>query len=385
MSKRPAVASKKAMLSPALSSAPVNATTSRLISESAVIGNAAVAIDDEPPPPPSTLPPPPLKNRIAADHLRESLMHQNDYVGHGYRPKRTRITRGGLLVKRCSSNNSKSSDKEAASSSSSSPILPGTPGYSLRVGIAGGIAGATGTALLYPIDCAKTMRQSNPGMNKSVRQALWSLCWEKGKGWHVQRAYKGLIPATLGAIPSSALYFGAYETMKNLIQKSCPNADRTTSRGRLWVHALSAVSGNVLSSAVFVPKEVIKQCMQFDGANTIWSICKSRGINGLYSGYCATLMRNIPSAILRFTLYEEIKYRWHTSSSSSSSTNEYGDSDTGGFNLKLFAAGALAGAVASGFSTFGADLEYYHYSLLFFSTYTPSFFVFMLASHSDTD
>jgi len=34
---------------------------------------------------------------------------------------------------------------------------------------------------------------------------------------------------------------------------------------------------------------------------------KEKGIRGLYSGYRATLLRNIPSAILRFALYEEFK------------------------------------------------------------------------------
>jgi hypothetical protein len=37
------------------------------------------------------------------------------------------------------------------------------------------------------------------------------------------------------------------------------------------------------------------------------SILREKGLRGLYAGYRATLMRNIPSAVLRFTLYEEFK------------------------------------------------------------------------------
>ena len=34
---------------------------------------------------------------------------------------------------------------------------------------------------------------------------------------------------------------------------------------------------------------------------------RERGVRGLYRGYWATLSRNVPSAIIWFSLYEEIK------------------------------------------------------------------------------
>lgn len=34
---------------------------------------------------------------------------------------------------------------------------------------------------------------------------------------------------------------------------------------------------------------------------------REQGVRGLYRGYWATLSRNIPSAVIRFSLYEEIK------------------------------------------------------------------------------
>jgi len=224
----------------------------------------------------------------------------------------------------------------------------GSLSYYIRIGLAGGFAGATGTALLYPVDSAKTLRQSNPSRFASVRDAFETLIYSKNQ-WHIQRAYRGLIPATLGAIPSSALYFGAYESMKTLIQsQTC--ADKTKYRNRLWVHALSAAAGNVMSSLVFVPKELIKQQMQYMDTN-VGSVCvrllREQGIRGLYSGYQATLMRNIPSAMLRFVVYEELKWAWYTKDKAETK----GDPVALGFDWKLFAAGAVAGALASGFMT----------------------------------
>lgn len=125
---------------------------------------------------------------------------------------------------------------------------PGSLAHIIRVGLAGGIAGATGTLALFPVDTAKTIRQANPALYANVRQALAGLIVENGK-WHIGRAYAGALPATLGAIPSSALYFGAYEGVKPFIKRS-RFADTSQFSGRFWVHSLSAAAGNVLSRCV---------------------------------------------------------------------------------------------------------------------------------------
>jgi len=102
-----------------------------------------------------------------------------------------------------------------------------------------------------------------------------------------------------------------------------------------------------VSSAIFVPKELIKQQLQFDGAvHRTWiavmvNIVRTKGFSGLYTGYKATVLRNIPSAALRFAMYEEIKRAL---------TLRDGD-DLPSFHWKLFAAGAVAGAMASGLMT----------------------------------
>ena len=92
------------------------------------------------------------------------------------------------------------------------------------------------------------------------------------------------------------------------------------------------------------------------------NLLKEKGIRGLYAGYQATLMRNIPSAMLRFVLYEELKHKWGGSSdttttaksspsSSSSSSHRVASFPLPPKPVRLFAAGAVAGAIASGFMT----------------------------------
>jgi solute carrier family 25 S-adenosylmethionine transporter 26 len=72
----------------------------------------------------------------------------------------------------------------------------------------------------------------------------------------------------------------------------------------------------------------------------ILEIIKEKGVAGLYRGYQATLMCNIPSAMFRFVVYKELKHLWAPKQ----------DKD-GGFPIGLFTAGAMAGALVSGIMT----------------------------------
>jgi solute carrier family 25 S-adenosylmethionine transporter 26 len=249
----------------------------------------------------------------------------------------------------------------------SSVVQSSTTGlsYYARVALAGGLAGATGTCVLYPMDSAKTLRQSNPAKFASVRQALWHLIRIPPSAtgttttWQFSKAYRGWLPAALGAIPSSALYFGAYESSKRALEQrfiigTDNDGDETRSKHRWWIHGLAAASGNTISSAIFVPKEVLKQQLQYQSSSStlkfpqvFLKIVREQGVGGLYTGYQATLMRNIPSAMIRFILYEELKQFWSTAHSTDDSRlRQMVPAPVG-----LFAAGAVAGACASGFMT----------------------------------
>lgn len=283
--------------------------------------------------------------------------------------------------------------------------------YIIKTGIAGGIAGAVGTTLLYPFDSAKTLRQASPKQFKSVIAALqYMLLYQQDQYYHhialtrirfpfrllsynYGRVYKGLFTSVIGSIPSSALYFGAYETSKTYIRRlllennNNPNLnnnnkhhdqhhDDTSFYQRLIIHGCSAACGNILSSGIFVPKELIKQKMQYIGGTasvvttslfrkTIQSIIKEKGILGLYCGYKAVLIRNIPTAAMRFCLYEELRrtilllhqnkqqqqFDTINKKSRSSSLLISSSSTSSIVSFQLFIAGAIAGAIASGVMT----------------------------------
>jgi hypothetical protein len=340
-----------------------------------------------------------------------------------------------------------------------------------RVAMAGGIAGGVGTALLYPIDTAKTLRQTDPTKYPKTKDALVDLFFSTSSRdeasrvlngaqggiaatmqqrsrvvLHFGEAYRGVASATFGSIPSSALYFGTYEIAKNrignfalglarrksiLAQREQEHLGKTpllqapvsTSQlstiSRLCVHGLAAASGNTISSIIFVPKEYIKQQLQAYGSGRLASpsistarspaaavrtsqglryppvpltaaqraaygikqspstsqtllnvsppisttiattacttagcvikeTLQESGLRGLYRGYQATLLRNIPTAVLRFALYEEIKLLVLRRAGNSEDDNF---NDGGGFSPLFFLSGAMAGAAASGVMT----------------------------------
>ncbi|KAG6435858.1 hypothetical protein SASPL_100739 [Salvia splendens] len=69
--------------------------------------------------------------------------------------------------------------------------------------------------------------------------------------------------------------------------------------------------GNIVSSAIMVPKELIKQRMQAGAKGRSWEvllrILEKDGILGLYAGYSATLLRNIPAGVLSYSSFEYLK------------------------------------------------------------------------------
>jgi len=208
----------------------------------------------------------------------------------------------------------------------------------IKIALSGGIAGGMTNAILYPIDTLKTMSQSDRTI-KSVWGALRKL-----QQIGIHRAYSGIVPSVLGSIPSSTLYFGSYETAKLFLQPLYATLPRQ------YVHMLAAASGNFVSSFIYVPKEFIKTRMQSYKTSSessitfvklIKSVFEEQGLKGFYPSYRATLAKNIPSAVIRFTVYEELKYI----------TNRNNFTDIKTKNFIVMCSGSIASMISSAFST----------------------------------
>ncbi|XP_039124898.1 protein MITOFERRINLIKE 1, chloroplastic [Dioscorea cayenensis subsp. rotundata] len=232
---------------------------------------------------------------------------------------------------------SSTSLRYAPRSTSRGPILKDLPSFerALIGAAAGAIAGAFTYVCLLPIDAVKTKLQTKGAANlysNALDAAIYTLRTEGPLGF-----YRGVSAVLVGSATSSAIYFGTCELGKSVL-------GRLSSFPRILIPPTAGVMGNIVSSAIMVPKELITQRMQTGARGRSWEvllrIIKKDGFLGLYAGYSATLLRNIPAGVLSYSSFEYLK--------------AFVLSQTGQSHLEpaqSVCCGALAGAISASLTT----------------------------------
>lgn len=118
--------------------------------------------------------------------------------------------------------------------------------------------------------------------------------------------YKGAGASVAGQMPAGAIKFAAFETLTQFAARIMPKR-----AGTAPVDFTCAALAFVCCSFFFVPAELVKQRLQsgiYPGFRAgIRTIVQKEGALGLYTGYKATLMRDIPYTMLEFGLYSQFK------------------------------------------------------------------------------
>ncbi|ROW05290.1 hypothetical protein VSDG_00136 [Cytospora chrysosperma] len=181
--------------------------------------------------------------------------------------------------------------------------------------IAGGLGGTTGDMLMHSLDTVKTRQQGDPHIPSkytSLGSSYLTILRQEGvrKG-----LYSGWAPALLGSFPGTVLFFGTYEFSKrHLIDMGVqPHIAYLT----------SGFLGDLTASVVYVPSEVLKTRLQLQGrynnphfssgynyrgtVDAARTIVRAEGFSSLFSGYQATLYRDLPFSALQFMFYEQFQ------------------------------------------------------------------------------
>mmetsp|Transcript_37693 Transcript_37693/g.87010 ORF Transcript_37693/g.87010 Transcript_37693/m.87010 type:complete len:346 (+) Transcript_37693:160-1197(+) len=154
--------------------------------------------------------------------------------------------------------------------------------------LAGASAGAATDAVLYGIDSYKTQLQAG---------AL------KGNKIDPRKLFKGVGTVALcGSAPAFGFFFGVYEPFKHLIE------DRFRCDPTVAVLGAS-VAGAVPASIIGVPTDVIKKRLVLGLAETPMGaarqvIAERGGVRGLFIGWEANLLKDVPFAAFKLSLYE---------------------------------------------------------------------------------
>jgi len=192
----------------------------------------------------------------------------------------------------------------------------------------------------------------------------------------ISSLWSGLSPTLVLAIPTTMIYFTAYEQLKSVISKQVSksnvrkemndldavqnlhnksasanvinpvNHNKSSIEGLVhnevpeqspaWISLVSGGIARTGAVSIVSPLELIRTKMQsqkmafYQVRSCLADLIKTRGITGLWSGYTATLLRDVPFSALYWPLYEQTKYLM----GHESFTN-------------TFVSGAVAGSVAS--------------------------------------
>ncbi|TDL28085.1 mitochondrial carrier [Rickenella mellea] len=176
----------------------------------------------------------------------------------------------------------------------------------------GGLAGAFGATIVYPIDLVKTRMQNQ--RTTVVGQLLYknSLdCVQKVfRNEGVRGFYRGLGPQLLGVAPEKAIKL----TVNDLIRGR--TMDPETGRIKLYWEFIAGGTAGGCQVIFTNPLEIVKIRLQVQGETAKLEgavprgavhIVRQLGLVGLYKGASACLLRDIPFSAIYFPAYNHMK------------------------------------------------------------------------------
>ena len=165
--------------------------------------------------------------------------------------------------------------------------------------MASGLATAVVKIFLQPLDTIKTIQQAQKIKLGPIKAAI-QIIEERG----VRGLWSGIGITLVGSMPSVAVYFGVYSSVKSRLVEIFPP------EFKLLAVALSAAVGNTFASVLRVPYEVLKQRIQMGRHKSAWDAVvysvKNDGPFGLFDNgkLSSQILRDIPYAIVTLVSYE---------------------------------------------------------------------------------
>ncbi|OAV94244.1 hypothetical protein PTTG_00602 [Puccinia triticina 1-1 BBBD Race 1] len=179
--------------------------------------------------------------------------------------------------------------------------------------LAGGLAGVVSQVLIYPIETLKTQLMSST-INESFQgRALLVYTIKKlNKTGGVRGYYKGLMAATMGVFPYSAIDMSAFEGLKRAYRTASGTEEET---GVLATLVCGAISGGVGATVVY-PLNVVRTRLQAQGTPyhpqqytgildcVRQTFLRERWL-GFYRGLAPSLLKVVPAVSISWLVYEQ--------------------------------------------------------------------------------
>jgi solute carrier family 25 iron transporter 28/37 len=169
--------------------------------------------------------------------------------------------------------------------------------------LAGSVAGMVEHMAMFPVDLVKTRMQMLQSAGGSAHSAVYKAFFAIMKKEGPLGLYRGIGAMGLGAGPAHAVYFAAYETLKERFGGN-------KSGYHPVAHAFAGAGATIASDAVFTPMDVVKQRLQLRHSpyssvlDCIRKTMKEEGFSAFYKSYRTTVVMNIPFTAVHFAAYE---------------------------------------------------------------------------------
>ena len=179
--------------------------------------------------------------------------------------------------------------------------------------LAGGLGGTMGDMLMHSLDTVKTRQQGDPHLPPrytSMGNTYWTILRQEGV---VRGLYGGVTPAFWGSFAGTFIFFGAYEWSKRFM------IDHGVAPTMAYLSA--GFFADLVISPLYVPTEVLKTRLQLQGRynnpffssgynyrssmHALRTVYRAEGLGELFSGYKATIFRDLPFSALQFAFYEQ--------------------------------------------------------------------------------
>lgn len=113
--------------------------------------------------------------------------------------------------------------------------------------------------------------------------------------------FAGLLPALVGHALDAAVFTGVYAALRNALE------GRVGKEFRDGVTVVASAGASVVSTVVETPFAVIRERRRLGIGG---GLLRGVGVQGLWKGAWASLVRDLPFEVVEFGLYEFLKGKW---------------------------------------------------------------------------
>lgn len=177
--------------------------------------------------------------------------------------------------------------------------------------IAGAAAGCTTLILIYPLDIAHTRLAADIGRTdvrqfRGIYHFLTNICKKDG----ITGIYRGLPASLQGMVVHRGLYFGGFDTMKEILSED-PKPELA-----LWKRWVVAQAVTTSAGLLSYPLDTVRRRMMmqsgleqpmYRGTLDCWrKIYRTEGVASFYRGALSNMFRSTGAAAI-LVLYDEVK------------------------------------------------------------------------------